>query len=77
MAIRSHSSEYLKVLVGMIEPHGNLAYRIFYIHDTVITREIIVKNASGSNDYIFFSVIYRSEGFEFACFCEFIVYDEC
>lgn len=73
VAMRSHPPEDFKMFVGMVESHGRFVERVFYIEHTVITRQIIIKNAPGSNDYIFFSVIHRSKGFVLLGLREFII----
>ena len=66
------------MFVGVIKPHYSLMKCIFYIEDVFIVRQIIVKNASGSNNYIFFSIVDRKIRLMFFSFsqcigdCEYI-----
>ena len=49
---------------------------IFYVEDIFIVRQIIVKNASGSNNYIFFSIVDRKVRLMFFGFGQCIWDDE-
>lgn len=64
------------MIVSMIKSHGCFVKCIFYIEDAIISREIIIKNASGSNDNIFFSIIYRYKSLVLLGFREAVVDDK-
>ncbi len=76
VALRSHFSEYLQMFVRVSESHCRFMKRIFYIENILIVRKIIIKNPSGSNDYIFFSIIYGAKSLVFFGFRQFIRYNK-
>lgn len=71
-----YSSEYFQVFITVSESHSRLVERIFYVEDIFITREIIIKNTSGSNDNIFFSIIHRTKSLVFLGLGQLIRYNE-
>lgn len=71
-----HAAQYFQVLVCVLKSHKRAMKRVFYIHDMIICPEIIIKNASGSNDNIFFSIVYIPKGFVFLGFGKIIRYHE-
>lgn len=77
MAAESYPPEDLEMLVAVSEPHRGLMERILDIEDVFVFSEIIIKNASRSNDYIFFSVVDGIIGLIFVRLREAIVHDEC
>lgn len=63
-----YSAKCFQVLIGVLKTHLGTVERIFHIEELVVCAEIIIKNAPGSNDNIFFSVVYVSECFMFLGF---------
>lgn len=76
IAMESYFSEDFQMLICMVETHRCLMKSIFYIEDIFIVRQIIVKNASGSNNYIFFSIVDRKICLMFFGFSQCIWHDE-
>lgn len=60
-----HSAKGFQMLISVLKTHLCTMERILHIEDVVVRAEIIIKNASGSNNNIFFSVIHIAECFMF------------
>ena len=63
----SESLQYIRILISVLESHREATKSIFDIDDMPIVREIIIKKSPSSNDYLFFSLVYRKPALVFLC----------